>query len=249
MKDPTKRKILILGAMREEITPLVRLFGKKVFSAHKGKIIETVAGESTVYFFVTGVGRRNVEKQLCAIEDTIRAVDLVVLVGICGATDKTLNVGNIVIPDKIVSPAGEDIPIDETMRAYVLTNAFQKNIFCTGTLLTEDKLFTLSEKRSVSTSRPDVRIVDMEAYYIGEYLQREHVPFLVVKAVSDGLCFLFPKENFLAEHFNAKGFKKKVKALLCQPIDSIKLLVLKYNIAKAVAINVQYVAAIVKSMV
>ncbi len=159
--------------MPMEIVPLKRKLSLR--KTHRGSLVVYTGslGDRPVVGIVTGIGgvlaAEGVEHLLERIE-----IEHLVVVGIAGALDSEAPIGALVTPSVVVN--GTDGAV---YRPTQLGGGKP-----TGTLWTSDDLIT--DPDVITRLRTEgVVALDMETAVIAEVCQRHHVPWSVVRAISD----------------------------------------------------------------
>ncbi len=170
MSDITQ--VAIISAMEREIAPLVRgwteILGRKYRFYEKGHVIA----------FAGGIGAKAGREAAEAIL-TFRGPSVVLSVGLAGALVKTMPVGSVLIPTKVVnSESGKGFTIDGK----------------DGVLVTAGSVLSEQDKRELAI-RFGAVAVDMEAASIAEVAGVRGVRFAAVKAISDEVDFALPPLN------------------------------------------------------
>ncbi len=132
-----------------------------------------------------GGSRPGLESRLAAIDPSSLAA--VISFGFAGALDPALSVGDVVIARSVVTRQGEQIRADQTSwgawsRKLAEDGLDPRNVSVLGS---DGALLT---SRAKAEARADTRadVVDMESHVAGAYAQTHHLPFAVLRAISDG---------------------------------------------------------------
>jgi nucleoside phosphorylase len=235
MKESFKN-ILIVSAMQQELRLLLTEFNLPTKSIPKGSSIATKYKGCTIHFGVTGIGGKRAEEKFTTILRHINHIDFVLLVGICGAVDPTLCVGDIVIPQAVMNDH----------LSLLSTHSFAM-IAQKGILFSAQKLCGFREKQALVRTHEAITAVDMEAFFIVKKAHEKNIPVFIVKTVSDALTFSFPAEKLIQEGLFRMSFLKSIYAVMRTPIDFFKLITLRKHIKKAFEKNAAYVASFLRS--
>ncbi len=241
MKKEVINNILCISAMASEVKPLVKEYSPKTSKVKRGKVIEVSCNDKNIYFFITGVGRKNVLKNLKTIEHILDKVDIVVLVGVCGAIDERYKMGDVVIPEAITKRAGNEILIKNLDLLPWKDIKISKSVHKGVRLLTDDSFVTQEEKKDIRKKQYEISAVDMESFYGVSFFVEKQKPIYVIKSVSDRFNSPLPRESFLIEHYSKKSFIGMLKNFILHPQETYKLLLLLKNIKYAIKINTRYV--------
>jgi adenosylhomocysteine nucleosidase len=117
---------------------------------------------------------------------------LVVSAGICGGLDPELRVGDLVLPDGVVSDAGARLPVTGTaaQRAAAAGDAPAR----TGVMLTSSRIVGTPEAKAALRAATGAVAVDMESAAILEAAAARGCASLVVRAISDDASESLPEE-------------------------------------------------------
>ena len=117
---------------------------------------------------------------------------LVVSAGVCGGLDPELRVGDLVLPDGVVSDAGVRLPVTGTVaqRAAAAGGARVR----TGVMLTSSRIVSTPEAKAALRAATGAVAVDMESAAILEAAAARGCSSLVVRAVSDDASESLPEE-------------------------------------------------------
>ena len=167
MNDRTE--VAIVAAMEREIAPLVRgwdmILGPRYHYYERDKVL-VVCG---------GIGFQ------CALDAaetvmTFRQPSVLISAGLAGSLRKSLPIGTVVLPTKVLRADGSS--------GFTIEGG-------SGTLISASSVANPAVKRELA-SRHDADVVDMEAAAVGQVAQASGVRFVAVKAISDELDFDLP---------------------------------------------------------
>lgn len=122
-------------------------------------------------------------------------VELVVIAGVCGALDPSLQPGDVVVARRVIAPEKAEQTPDAALlgEARSALRAARRQ-FVSSTVLTVDRpVMTRREKTDLWNSS-GAAIVDMETYPVVEAAARHRIPWLVLRAVVDTAAFNLPTE-------------------------------------------------------
>lgn len=135
-----------------------------------------VAGLDAIGIHVSGVGRRRTRAKLEQILANPDPPGLIVAAGFCGALQKNLQVGDIILVGEIIDQAGHSWPIAAPEHRSDLPR---------HRLLTIDRLAATAADKLALGELHGAAAVDMESAAVAEVCTLRGDPFLVVRAVSD----------------------------------------------------------------
>jgi nucleoside phosphorylase len=115
--------------------------------------------------------------------------DLVIAGGFAGSLRQELRVGDVCLG---VAFTSLDLPLDGEGNAWFRTELSERTIhFCHEQRIQKTHIVTVRRpkaKRLVSRNAEHAAsIMDMESYFLARFCCRHHIPFLSIRAVSDGL--------------------------------------------------------------
>ena len=177
MGDP---EVVVLAAMARELRPLARTLRMRAgpvggLPAWRGRGIVAVA---------VGVGPERASAGTAQVLGQVRA-RRVLVVGVAGALDPALEVGDLVRPEAVV----------DVRTARVLV-ASRGGVPRSGVLATVDQIFLRGDGQAAGTSAPPLpdgaTVVDMETAAIAAVADARGVGWDVVRAISDVAGTLTP---------------------------------------------------------
>ena len=209
-------KICVIAAMSSEINALEKSFS----GLEKTGPLCYKSGDNEIHLLKCGVLFRT-PKRLQRKLDILRNSDLVILCGICGAVNKDLKVGNIVIPDKIVAldNTADYIQNEKNNSLLNFLKECKLKVINDGVLATSDHFVSTSEKNRLSS----VDIVDMESYNVLNWLCGLNIKVMCIRCVSDSKSQTLPDEKCIVEYM-ADPRKFLVRNLFKSPIICYRLL-------------------------
>jgi nucleoside phosphorylase len=164
------RSVAVIAAMVPEVRPTVRALGLTRLDEHTwhGR-----AGDRAVVAAVTSMGTEAAARTTRRVLDDHR-VGWVVAIGICGAIDPALGIGDLVVP-----VAAHDETVGRTCTPTALPGHVPS-----GSLLTTNHLHSDPADLAALRDRGFVA-VDMETAAIGLVCEARDVPWSVLRGVSD----------------------------------------------------------------
>ncbi len=140
-------KFLIVAATKHEIQPLITHFKVNVFS-EAGLFMNE--GETDLSVLITGVGMVNTAYFLGRYSHNL--FDYVINVGVCGAFNKDLQIGEVVnvVEDTLSEMGAED---DTSFIKYADLGLGGKNIFQNNLLITEPILNGLKKVKGITVNK------------------------------------------------------------------------------------------------
>ncbi len=196
-------KLAIMGAMREEIEPLLKVFN--VVAEHdiaKNKYYEAKYKNHDIVLAYSKIGKVNAALTATILLEKFGCQTLL-FSGVAGAVDRTLKIGDLVIADKVVQhdvditafghPHGfipesgdfysADFELNEIAKKAALT--INKKLLV-GTIATGDQFVANEEKNSWIGKTYGAVALEMEGASVGYVCYCYGVPFFILRAISDG---------------------------------------------------------------
>lgn len=197
-------RIGVIGAMQIEIDNLKKsLENSTTEEISSVQFVKGNIGEIEVVAAVSGVGK--VFAAICTEAMILKyQVDMVVNIGVAGTLCKELGVMDVALASQVVqhdmntSALGDDIgllsginqiyiPSDEKMTALMEQCIGEKGIhYKVGTIATGDLFMQGEQQKEKLHQRFDAIAAEMEGGSIGHVCYMNHVPFTVLRTISDG---------------------------------------------------------------
>lgn len=193
-------RIGLIFAMKEELEAVLKkmelINEYKIFDLNfyecKYKDKECVLVES-------GIGKVNAARCAQIIIDNIK-VDCIINVGVAGGVSTKVKIGDVVIGDKLIQHdfdlrpfdyergyipnVGKYIPCDEYLLRLASDIELNDDIHI-GTIASGDIFITESLMGEKINSKFDALCVEMEGASIAQTCYLSHIPFLVIRSISD----------------------------------------------------------------
>lgn len=176
----------------------------------RGDRFRAVAGTldgRRVALVVTGMGeaaaRRGTEALLAG-----HGPACVVSAGYSGGLRPGMELGDIVLADRITDRQGQELPVDLPIDAE---SARQPRLHI-GRLLTSQRLVCLPEQKQTLGREHDALAVDMESWFVAETCRNAGVPFLAVRIISDDVDQQLP--DFLDKYSLQKSLAGRTGVVL-----------------------------------
>jgi adenosylhomocysteine nucleosidase len=169
----------IVVALPWEATPLAKHLGLRRSDVLDG-VTRYRGREGRLLLIQAGMGSEGVARALTALDKPSPLLSA----GFCGGSSPAAGLGDIVIGSQVVGKAGS-FPADPHL-LDTASHAF-KALGCpfhVGPILTVDEVIT-SADRMQGRAEPEILAVDMESAHLAEAAQRQGIPFLAIRVVSD----------------------------------------------------------------
>lgn len=213
------KTIGIIGAMEEEIEnikPYIDIISTKNIVGldfYMGKM-----GGNNVVLVRSGIGKVNAAVCSQVLID-LYAVDYIINVGVAGAINKDLKIGDVVIAtdtmhhDMDTTYFGDDIGIIPRMEESAFksdnelieialkssSDVLENNNVVTGRIVSGDQFLCDIEKKNKIWSHFKASCVDMESAAIGQACYLNKIPFCIIRSISDNSDEDNQYENFFRD--------------------------------------------------
>lgn len=221
--------IALFGATYFELKPLLRRLTIEEKSRHQETHIYRATWQRlTLYVVRTGVGKKKAEKGARQLLKQVKP-DWALSVGLCGAIDPKLHIGETLFADAVL-----DIATKQKMPLTFLPAHNHPR----GLFITADAVLGPREKKAIQKENPEALACDMESSALASLFAAEKIPFAVMRTVSDRWDHEFLPEKILLE----KNVWRQMQ-LLCAhskwrfPVALWQLLRLGWHAHRAVLAN------------
>jgi adenosylhomocysteine/aminodeoxyfutalosine nucleosidase len=195
-------KLAIMGAMEEEIAPLLEYFtdikkndyaNNTYYEAKYGKLDVVIAYSKIGKVFSTLTASTMIQKFGC---------DCLLFSGVAGAVNPQLKIGDLIVADKLTQhdlditafghpfgfvPGGKVfVESDSQLREIAKQVANEKKLtLLEGTIATGDQFIANVERKNFIESTFQADALEMEGASVAVVCDALNVPFLVLRAISD----------------------------------------------------------------
>ncbi|MCJ7472681.1 MAG: hypothetical protein MUP02_07730 [Actinobacteria bacterium] len=199
--------IIIFGALKIELENIIRgTMVHRTIKKHGIAIYSGLIDKRDVLVAVTGIGRHNAAKAadiVCGLSEVNEAREVKVLItGFCGAAAKRLEIGDLVVYNRVTDCTKNSDPIKDgdllPPADYILSTAKRvleidkiRNVVCGCT----GRVVSTPEEKAATGKKYGVDVIDMETYWIIEQLQKNGLPpglIYCIRAVSDDSSVRLP---------------------------------------------------------
>lgn len=194
----------IIGAMQIEVDALQNAMGNAEKETISGiTFVKGTIGKHTVVAAVCGIGK--VFAAMCAQTMILRyQPDGIINIGVAGTVTKGLQVLDIAIADQVcqhdmdTSPLGDPVglisginqiyfPADKALSQAIAAAAEKLGVrHVVGTIASGDQFIHTQEKKEWIHSTFNAIAAEMEGGSIGHVCYVNHVPFAILRTISDG---------------------------------------------------------------
>lgn len=234
------RNVCVLFALPEEARPFVREIGNLDTSRIKG-IYESYRGmipykphpiDLTVA--VSGVGQQNAAHCAEAILDSLAGkIDILIISGFAGHLEPVIHffegfpvrsyLGNVIVVSDVITETQEKFRASPALfeaASNVSADAMtvESCVICGGPLITGDRVLITPQEKSALAERTGAIAVDMETAGAVRVAQERGIPWLAVRAITDGVNDELPLDfNALANSDGSVNRGRILRATLAQP--------------------------------
>ena len=171
-------RLLVAYAVEPEFAPWRKLRSFSEVRAGAAVLRRTQIGGAEVDFVVTGMGPERAQRALEAID--LAGYQVCIAAGFAGALVPKLQVGDVLVAKKARRGQSNDLIECDAALAEQAVGASAKAI---GELVSVDHVATTAEEKYALT--PYGEAVDMESYTVLAAAQRQRVPHVAIRVISD----------------------------------------------------------------
>jgi adenosylhomocysteine nucleosidase len=196
-----------------------------------------------VMLSLSGPGRQNAAKATDALLAGHKP-PLVLSAGFAGGLDERMRHADILLADRLVDVAGNQLPLDVPPEAAALGTGPGMHV---GRLLTADRIIRLPQEKHSLGREYAALAVDMETFAVAEVCRRSKVPFLAVRVIHDAVDDQLPRdiERLLAQKSGAAQLGAALGAIVNRPSSVKDLLSLKQRALVASDQLAKFLAALI----
>lgn len=200
--------VVVVTALAEELAPILRSLPVSVERLDGRKVFRTRATSPTLVLAVTGGGPRNAARRAAQLCEVYRPTALVG-VGVAGALTVSLEPLELVASARLRNGSGDEPPADPLLLSLATAAGA-----LAGTLVTAPApVVSVANKRALAASLEagSVAAVDMESAAWARAAAGASVPFVIVRAISDGAEEELP--GYLPECVGRDGGIRRITVL------------------------------------
>ena len=197
-----QNKIAIMGAMREEIEPLLELFGDyKLTKYAKNEYYELEYNGTQIVIAYSKIGKVFATLTATTLIEKF-GCDTLLFSGVAGAINPSLNIGDLIIADKLcqhdvditafghphgfIPESKTFIHADPTLNQIATQVAKQQSLpIQSGTIATGDQFIASQETKEFIQSTYQADAIEMEGAAVAVVCDALDMPFLILRAISD----------------------------------------------------------------
>lgn len=225
-------KIGIIFAMKEELDALKNYLNiNKEYEIFDLKFYEGTINNKNCILVESGIGKVNAARTTQILIDNMK-VDYIFNIGVAGGVDLNLNVLDIIIANKLVQHdfditafnhekgyipnVGTFIETDEYLLKLV-QNSINENRYKIGTIASGDIFCTDSNMSSKINKKFNALAVEMEGASIAQVCYLNHIPFLIIRSISD----IPDKNNVMKYEEFLEESSKRVASIMNELLNNI----------------------------
>ena len=224
------KTIGIMGAMPEEVVLVVDALAHVKEKSYAGATYYT--GERNgkqVVVCCAGIGKANAAAA-AQVLITYFGADVIFFSGIAGNMSTEIGIGDVVVSETLCYHDAEDRMLAQSMPGTALYTAdsFLIDVACkaceavgvrhiVGKIATGDQFIGDPELKKDIARRCAPHCVEMEGAAVAQIAMRNHIPFVVVRAMSDNSDEAI--ESLGAEHFDIAVYVKTSSSIAIAAID------------------------------
>lgn len=195
-------KIAIMGAMREEIAPILESIGSYEMFEHAGNVFYTAAYEGHELI----IAYSKIGKVFSAITASVMCerfgAEVLLFSGVAGGIAKELKIGDLVMasalcqhdvditafghPYGFIPEGATMIETDESLRSLAAQIAVDMGVeLYEGIIATGDQFVASSERKEWIASTFDADALEMEGASVACVCQNFGIPFFILRSISD----------------------------------------------------------------
>ena len=196
--------ILIIAALKEELKYLKSYVKNSKHVVYKDiQFFSGILSSSKVLIVHSGVGMHKAARATRSALDVARPSYLI-LTGFCGATQKHLNVGDIVISEKIILRELSPISHGSSEKLIHIARSLQCPLHIGTTVSSQNALATPEEKLKLGIHTGALAI-NMEGHAVAQVANLAKIPFIEIRSVLDRVNDSLP--DFSHDYFSWKKNK------------------------------------------
>jgi adenosylhomocysteine nucleosidase len=174
MADPASvRHVAMLAPMRPELRPLVKAAGLHRVDGDGDAVYRGSVAGAQITAMMTGIGTAAATRVTHAVLD-LGPCDHVIVVGIAGGVDPTLDIGDVVVPERAVDRA-----TGREFRSAPLGGAIAR-----GSLITSDELIS-DPTAQARLAEDGYAAIDMETAAIAAVCEQHGLTWSAFRGISD----------------------------------------------------------------
>ena len=243
--------ILILSALKLELNSLVRKMKNRTI-LNSGEILtyEGLINNKKILLVIAGIGKENAKTAAKFIKANFlnknsaqnrhNFIEKIIIAGVSGALHKSFSIGDIIICKNIYFLYSDNkkiitntnIHVSDRLNNFEITQHDCSSIYY-GNLLTVNNIITDKAQKEFLNLEFSVDAVDMESYWLLNFLASSKIPVLCVRSISDNMKYniSLSYENLIKNAFI--NYSKVIRFVLKNPSEIIKLVINGINFRKA----------------
>ena len=223
-----RKTVALLAALRMEVNDVGRELALRESGVQRGcRLLRGTCGDQEVLLVQTGTGRERAEAAAMLVLESY-PVACIVSFGFAGALDPDLKAGSVVICESVHCGSdahpNHEIRSTDWLAALAARELEGKPFGCRlGADVTVDRLIVEPREKRELRSAFGALAVDMESYWVGRAAAACDIPFLAIRAISDGADQQLPPLEALLDHRGELLWRESVTYLMSHPAELAKL--------------------------
>ena len=228
------KKLGIIFAMNEEMDEFKKLVNiDNSYHLFDLEFYEATINDILCFFTISGIGKVNAARTTQILIDNYN-VDFIINAGVAGGVNEKLNIGDIVVGEKLVQHDFDitafnhekgfipNIGVYIESDKYLVDLFFQENTdyhIYKGVIASGDIFCNEEFMNKKIAKKFNALCVEMEGASIAQVCYLSHIPFVVIRSISDVLG----KNNVMTYNEFLNMSSKKVATLLLKTIQKIDI--------------------------
>ena len=214
--------IAIVSATKEELSLLLnKISNKESLTTNSVEFIKGDYLSTPLLIAISGVGIKRARNCTRTLLQKFRP-ESIVSAGFAGALNPRLKVGDLVIPDWVMSLKAENKVFLTNKLPYLAFN------YTNGGLLTENSFISNRGKKLDLFIETSADIVDMETWAVAEAVREKNIGLISVKVVSDTAGSSLPRMEKIYDHDSKVDFRKSAEYFMGEPLQILKYIKFRF---------------------
>ena len=214
--------IAIVSATKEELSFLLnKISNKESVIINSVEFVKGNYLSTPLLVAISGVGIKRARNCTRTLLQKFRP-EFIVSAGFAGALNPKLKVGDLVIPDWVMSLKAENKIFLANKLPYLAFN------YTNGGLLTENSFISNREKKLDLFVESSADIVDMETWAVAEVAGEKNISLISVKVVSDTAGSSLPRMEKIYGHDSKIDYRKSAGYFKSDPLQILKFIKFRF---------------------
>jgi len=243
---------LIVGAVDMEINGIRRRI--KAISEEGvpwGRLWRGFLEDTPLCLAMTGVGHKKARRTVTSLL-AARRFQGILSVGFAGGLQDGYEIGDLVIPGKIKTipplPCKSFCPEEELFQKACRTALGHGWPFHTDLMVTTDRVISTGKEKASLGETHQAGSVEMESSALAELAEKAGIPFLAVRAVSDGVAFDLPDSLRILGWWQKRQIGRILRHTVGQPAQIVSLIRLWRHAQRASVRLTQFLGVLIPKL-